>query len=64
MPCCRNNRSSGGSEGNVALGALGGVLGMVGLPNLKDIRTKYKDLHAEQIARANSPTGLLFKHIL
>ncbi|MNP35263.1 hypothetical protein D3C76_1285870 [compost metagenome] len=54
---------AGALTGSVALGALGGVLGMVGLPNLKDIRTKYKDLQAEQNARENSPTGLLFKHI-
>ncbi|WP_085701839.1 hypothetical protein [Pseudomonas sp. B15(2017)] len=54
---------AGALTGNVALGAIGSVLGVAGIPNLKDIRTKYKDLQIEQKARANSPTGMLFRHL-
>lgn len=49
--------------GNVTLGAVGGVLGVAGLPNLKDIKTKYTQLKAEENARNSAPTGMLFKHL-
>lgn len=49
--------------GNVTLGAISGVLGIAGLPNLKDIKTKFKQISAEDKARRESPTGLLFKHV-
>jgi hypothetical protein len=45
------------------LGAISGVLGIAGLPNLKDIKTKFKEISDEDKARRNSPTGLLFRHI-
>ena len=46
-----------------ALGAASGLLGMVGLPNLKDLRSKFKELAASEDARKNSVTGLLFRHV-
>lgn len=49
--------------GNVTLGAISGVLGVAGLPNLKDIKTKFKQIAAEDKARRESPTGLLFRHV-
>jgi hypothetical protein len=49
--------------GNVALGAISGVLGIAGLPNLREIKTKFKELSAEEKARRESPTGLLFRHV-
>ncbi|WP_416311236.1 hypothetical protein [Pseudomonas sp. W03] len=49
--------------GNVALGAVGSVLGVAGLPNLKDIKTKYSEIKADEQARSSSPTGMLFKHL-
>ena len=45
------------------LGAASGLLGIVGLPNLKDIKTKFKEIAAEDKARRESPTGLLFRHV-
>jgi hypothetical protein len=54
---------AGALTGNVALGAIGSVLGVAGIPNLKDIKTKYRNLQAEQKARASSPTGMLFRHL-
>lgn len=48
---------------NPGLGALSGVLGVAGLPSLKDIKTKLKDIVAEDRARRSSPTGLLFRHV-
>jgi hypothetical protein len=49
--------------GSPALGVTSGILGMTGLPNLKDIKTKFSEITAEEEARKASPTGLLFKHI-
>lgn len=49
--------------GNVTLGAISGALGVAGLPNLKDIKTKFKQIAAEEKAQRESPTGLLFRHI-
>lgn len=49
--------------GNATLGAISGVLGVAGLPNLKDIKTKFKQISAEDKARRESPTGLLFRHV-
>lgn len=46
-----------------ALGAVSGVLGVAGLPNLKDIKTKFSEIAAEDRARRLSPTGLLFRHV-
>lgn len=49
--------------GNAALGAVSGLLGVAGLPNIKDIKTKYQQISAEEKARKESPTGLLFRHV-
>lgn len=49
--------------GNVTLGAISGVLGVAGLPNLREIKTKFKQMAAEDKARRESPTGLLFRHV-
>lgn len=49
--------------GNVALGVTSAVLGMGGLPNLRDIRSKFKEQAAADEVRKNSPTGLLFRHV-
>lgn len=48
---------------NPTLGAVSGVLGVAGLPSLRDIRTKLKEIVAEDQARRSSPTGLLFRHM-
>ncbi|MFM5280514.1 hypothetical protein [Aeromonas caviae] len=48
---------------NPTLGAISGALGIVGFPNLKDIKTKFKEISAEDKARRDSPTGLLFRHL-
>jgi len=45
------------------LGAISGFLGIVGLPNLKDIKSKFAAITAEDRARKISPTGLLFRHV-
>lgn len=49
--------------GSPTLGAVSGLLGAVGLPNLKDIKTKFSQIVAEDRARKVSPTGLLFRHV-
>lgn len=49
--------------GSATLGAISGALGVAGLPNLKDIKTKFKQIAAEDKARRESPTGLLFRHV-
>ncbi|MCW5238255.1 hypothetical protein [Verminephrobacter eiseniae] len=49
--------------GNVTLGAISGALGVAGLPNLRDIKTKFKQISAEDKAHRESPTGLLFRHV-
>lgn len=48
---------------NPVLGVASGILGMAGLPNLREIRSKFKEQAAANMARKNSPTGLLFRHI-
>lgn len=48
---------------NPVLGAASGLLGMAGLPNLREIKSKFKEQAAADMARKNSPTGLLFRHI-
>jgi hypothetical protein len=48
---------------NPTLGALSGILGAAGFPNLKDIKTKFSQIVAEDQARRTSPTGLLFQHL-
>lgn len=48
---------------NPAWGVVAAMLGQVGLPNLKDIKTKFKDLRDEEKLRSTSPTGLLFHHV-
>lgn len=48
---------------NPALGVASGLLGMAGLPNLREIKSKFKEQAAADMARKNSPTGLLFRHI-
>lgn len=49
--------------GSPTLGAVSGVLGIAGLPNLKEIKTKFTQIVAEDRARRISPTGLLFRHV-
>ena len=49
--------------GSVTLGAISGALGVAGFPNLKDIKTKFKQIAAEDKVRRESPTGLLFRHV-
>ena len=49
--------------GNGTLGAISGALGVAGLPNLKDIKTKFKQIAIEDKARREAPTGLLFSHV-
>lgn len=49
--------------GNPTMGAVSGLLGIAGLPNLKDIKTKFAAIIAEDRARRASPTGLLFRHV-
>jgi hypothetical protein len=49
--------------GNATLGAISGALGVAGLPNLRDIKTKFKQIAAGDKARRESPTGLLFRHV-
>ncbi|GAO68585.1 hypothetical protein [Comamonas sp. E6] len=49
--------------GNATLGAVSGVMGVAGLPNLRDIKTKLTELSAQEKARRESPTGLLFRHV-
>lgn len=45
------------------LGVASGLLGIAGLPNLREIKSKFKEQAAADMARRNSPTGLLFKHV-
>lgn len=49
--------------GNATLGAISGLLGVAGFPNIKDIKTRYQQISAEEKARRESPTGLLFRHV-
>jgi hypothetical protein len=49
--------------GNVALGVVSGIASSTGFPNLKDIKTKFTNIVAEDRARKLSPTGLLFRHV-
>lgn len=46
-----------------ALGAISGFLGIAGAPNLKDIKSKHKDLAEVERQQRSSPTGILFRHI-
>lgn len=48
---------------NPVLGVASGLLGMAGLPNLREIKSKFKEQATADRARKNSPTGLLFRHI-
>jgi hypothetical protein len=47
---------------NPTLGAVSALLGISGLPNLRDLRSKFKEQAEEEQARKLSPTGLLFLH--
>lgn len=49
--------------GNETLSAFSGLLGIAGAPNLKEIKTKFKQIAAEDKAHRESPTGLLFSHL-
>jgi hypothetical protein len=49
--------------GNVALGVVSGIAASAGFANLKDIKTKFTNIVAEDRARKLSPTGLLFRHV-
>jgi hypothetical protein len=48
---------------NPVWGVAAAMVSQIGLPNLKDIKTKYTQIAAEQKVRAASPTGLLFQHV-
>ncbi len=48
---------------NPQLAAVAGILGVAGLPNLRDIKTKFKDLREQEQKVSTSPTGILFKHL-
>ncbi len=48
---------------NPSLGVVSAIAGVAGLPNLKDIKSKFSDILAEDRARRSSPTGLLFRHV-
>jgi hypothetical protein len=48
---------------SAALGVVSGLLGVAGLPNLRDIKTKFSEIAAEDRIRRDSPTGLLFRHL-
>lgn len=52
---------AGALTGSPTLGAISSVMGIAGLPNFKDIKTKFKEIAAEDKARRESPTGLLFR---
>lgn len=49
--------------GNPMLGAAAGVLGVAGLPNLRDIKTGFKDLKEQEHKISTSPTGIMFEHV-
>ena len=49
--------------GNVTLGVVSGIVGSAGFANIKDIKSKWSTLMAEDRARRLSPTGLLFRHV-
>ena len=48
---------------NPVLGAVAGALGVAGLPNIRDIKTKFRELQEQENKIRTSPTGLLFKHL-
>ncbi|QBY55490.1 hypothetical protein [Cupriavidus oxalaticus] len=48
---------------NPVYGVVGAMLGQIGLPNLKDIKSRFTEIRAEEKVRAASPTGLLFQHV-
>lgn len=50
-------------KGSPALGAVSGILSVAGLPNLRDLRSKFKEQAEEERLRKSSPTGLLFRHV-
>ncbi|WP_330983827.1 MULTISPECIES: hypothetical protein [Enterobacterales] len=49
--------------GNVALGTIGAGMGMWGFPNIKDIRTKFRERDERLNNYRNSATGIMFSHI-
>lgn len=49
--------------GNVALGTIGAGMGMWGFPNIKDIRTRFKERDERLNKYKNSSTGILFSHL-
>lgn len=49
--------------GNPTLGVVSSLISIFGLPNLKDIKSKFKEQAEGDRARKQSPTGLLFRHI-
>jgi hypothetical protein len=48
---------------NPVWGVAAAMVSQIGLPNLKDIKTRYTQIAAEEKIRAASPTGLLFQHV-
>ncbi|MBB6367399.1 hypothetical protein FHR56_002564 [Xanthomonas sacchari] len=49
--------------GSPELGAVSGILGIAGLPNLREIKSKFKEQADADLVRMKSPTGLLFRHV-
>lgn len=49
--------------GNVALGTIGAGLGLWGMPNIKDIKTKFKERDEKIDKYRKSSTGIMFSHI-
>jgi hypothetical protein len=48
---------------SATLGTISAGLGLLGTPNLKDIKSKFKEMRASERKYKSSPTGLLFNHI-
>lgn len=50
-------------RGDPSLGVVSTAMGLYGLPNIKDIKSKWKEQKERMDTYRNSPVGLLFKHI-
>lgn len=47
---------------NPLLGGVSGVLGIAGAPNLRELRSRYRELREADVERGKSATALLFGH--
>ncbi|WP_261460294.1 hypothetical protein [Serratia marcescens] len=50
-------------KGDPSLGVLSTGLGLYGFPNIKDIKSEWKEQKMRMNAYRNSPVGVLFNHI-